>query len=194
MLKKLILVIGSPGSGKSTVCTELTSKHENDIESHSVAKVVKEKISDGSAIGKIMNTYVDQGDLIPGDLIMHEVLDLIKHASKSIVLIDGFPRGLNQMKTLGDAIYYDDDIQLISVIEVKVSRVTARKRRLLDDVSEDDKKVFEHKLDVYDALIKDIEAYYAKDDLLTIIDGEQECDDVYKSIDAYLTEQISIFK
>ncbi len=193
MAKKLILIIGPPGAGKSTECKLLTEKHKDDIDSYSVTNIIKDKIAENSAIGKIMNRYVLAGDLVPGDLIMHEVIDLIKNGSKDIVLMDGLPRGLNQMKTLGDAIHMDDNIQLVSVIEIKVSKETARKRRLSDSASQEEINIFEHKMDVYDALLEEIEDYYKKDNLLTVISGEQESEVVVSAIDEFLTKQVALF-
>lgn len=193
MPKKLILIIGPPGAGKSTECKLLTQKHKDDIDSFSVTNIIKEKIAENSAIGKIMNKYVLSGDLVPGDLIMHEVIDLIKNGSKNIVLMDGLPRGLNQMKTLGDALHMDDNIQLVSVIEIKVSKETARKRRLSANATQEEKDVFEHKMDVYDTLLEEIEGYYKKDNLLTVISGEKESEAVVSEIDEFLKTQISLF-
>lgn len=194
MLKKLILIIGPPGAGKSTECSLLTEKHKDEIDSYSVTNIIKAKIAENSAIGKIMNTYVLAGDLVPGDLIMHEVIDLIKNGSKGIVLIDGLPRGLNQMKTLGDAIYMDKNVELAAVIKIKVTKETARKRRLSEDATQQEIDIFDHKMDVYEALLEEIEAYYTKDNLLTIIDGEQSSDAVVAEIDELLTTQVALFK
>lgn len=193
MLKKLILIIGPPGAGKSTECSLLTEKHKDEIDSYSVTNIIKAKIAENSAIGKIMNTYVLAGDLVPGDLIMHEVIDLIKNGSKGIVLIDGLPRGLNQMKTLGDAIYMDKNVELAAVIKIKVTKETARKRRLSEDATQQEIDIFDHKMDVYEALMEDIEAYYTKDNLLTIIDGEQSSDAIVAEIDELLTTQVALF-
>ena len=194
MQKKLILLIGPPGAGKSTDCQLLAEKHKDEITSFSVRNIIKDNIAEGSAIGKIMSPYVLSGDLIPGDIIMHEVLDLIKNASKKIVIVNGLPRGLNQMKTLGDAIFYDDDIELVSVIEIKVSKEVARKRRLSDDATQEEQKVFDHKMEVYDELLGAIEEYYQKDNLLTVINGERDSEEVASEIDDFLTKQISLFK
>ena len=193
MPKKLILIIGPPGAGKSTECKLLTEKHKDDIDSYSVTNIIKEKIAENSAIGKIMNTYVLSGDLVPGDLIMHEVIDLIKNGSKDIVLMDGLPRGLNQMKTLGDAIHMDDNVQLVAVIKIKVSKETARKRRLTESASQEEIDIFEHKMDVYNDLLEEIENYYKKDNLLSVIDGEKDSEAVVSDIDELLTKKVALF-
>lgn len=193
MPKKLILIIGPPGAGKSTECKLLTEKHKDDIDSFSVTNIIKEKIAENSAIGKIMNTYVLSGDLVPGDLIMHEVIDLIKNGSKDIVLMDGLPRGLNQMKTLGDAIHMDDNIQLVAVIKIKVSKETARERRLSDNATQEEIDIFEHKMDVYNELLDKIENYYKKDNLLSVIDGEKDSEAVVAEIDELLTKKVALF-
>ncbi len=194
MPKKLILIIGPPGAGKSTECRLLNEKHKDDIASFSVTNIIKERIAENSAIGQIMQKYVHSGDLVPGDLIMHEVIDLIKNGDKDIILIDGLPRGLNQMKTLGDAIHMDDNVELVAVIEIKVNRETARRRRLADNATQEERDIFEHKMDIYHDLLGEIEDYYKKDDLLTIIDGEKPSEIVVSEIDRFLTKQVSLFE
>jgi len=193
MPKKLILVIGAPGAGKSTDCELIRKKHAEDISSISVGALIKEEINSGSAIGRIMNKYVLSGDLIPGEVIIYEVLGLIKNAPKNIVLMDGLPRGINQMKALGDAIFNDDNIELVSVIEVRTSTEVSRKRSLSDNPTEEEKSLFEHKMEVYTDLIDEIEAFYKKDNLLTIIDGEQDAQTVAADIDEFLKTKISLF-
>ena len=193
MPKKLILIIGSPGAGKSTDCELIRKKHAEDISSISVSALIKEEIANGSALGKIMNGYALSGDLIPGEIIMYEVFGLIKNAPKNIVLMDGLPRGLNQMKSLGDALFNNKEIKLVSVIEIRVSKEVARKRVLSDNPSKEEETLFEHKMEVYSDLIKEIENYYKKDNLLTIIDGEQDAQTVADEIDEFLKTKISLF-
>jgi len=186
-------MIGSPGAGKSTDCKLIREKHAEDISSISVSNLIKEEIAKGSAVGKIMNGYVLSGDLIPGEIIMYEVFGLIKNAPKNIVLMDGLPRGLNQMKSLGDAMFNNKEIKLVSVIEIRVSKETARKRVLRDNPSKEEEMLFEHKMEVYTDLINEIESYYKKDNLLTVIDGEQDAQTVADEIDEFLKTKISLF-
>lgn len=193
MPKKLILFIGAPGAGKSTDCAIVAEKHIDDISAICLSDLIKEEIAKGSAVGNIMKSYVNSGDLIPGDIIIYEVFDLIKNAPKNIVLLDGLPRGLNQMKGLGDAIFNEPGIELVSVIEIRVSKETSRKRILRENASDEETKLFEHKMEVHEELIGAIENFYNKDGLLTIIDGEQDKEAVVADIEEYFNTQISLF-
>jgi len=193
MPKKLILVIGSPGSGKSTDSKMIADRHQEDITSISVGALLKDEIKRGTGVGHISEKYVAAGDLVPGQIVMYEVFGLIRDAPKNIVLVDSFPRGINQMKELGDELFMTKDIQLVSVIEIRVSEATARQRVLGDNPSKEEETLFEHKIEVYNELIEEIENYYKKDNLLTIIDGEQDAQIVVAEIDEFLKTKISLF-
>jgi len=193
MPKKLILVIGSPGSGKSTDSKMIADRHKEDITSISVGALLKDEIKRGTGVGHISEKYVAAGDLVPGQIVMYEVFGLIRDAPKNIVLVDSFPRGINQMKELGDELFMTKDIELVSVIEIRVSEATARQRVLGDNPSKEEETLFEHKIEVYNELIEEIENYYKKDNLLTIIDGEQDAQIVVAKIDEFLKTKISLF-
>lgn len=193
MSKKLILIIGAPGSGKSTDSKMISEKHKGDITTISVGDLLREEIKNETGVGKIAAKYVEKGDLVPGQVIMYEIFGLISNAPTNIVLLDGFPRGLNQMKEMGDALFVDKDIELVSVIEIRVSETTSRKRVLGDNPSKEEEALFEHKMEIYTALIGEIENYYKKDNLLTVIDGEQDVEAVASDIDEFLSKKVALF-
>ena len=193
MPKKLILIIGAPGSGKSTDSKILAEKYKEDITTISVGELLKEEIKRGSGVGHISEKYVVAGDLVPGQVVMYVIFGLIGEAPKNIVLIDGFPRGINQMKEMGDELFMSKSIELVSVIEIRVSESTARKRVLGDNPSKEEEALFEHKMEIYNELIGEIESFYKKDNLLTVIDGEQSAEAVASEIDEFLKTKISLF-
>ncbi len=194
MPKKLILVIGAPGSGKSTDIKLVTNRHENEITTISIGALLREEIKRDTVIGRIAQKYVSKGSLVPGQVIMHEIFELIKNAPTKIVLVDSFPRGLNQMKELGDALFCNKDIKLVSVVEIRVSEEIAKKRALGDNPSKEEEELFAHKMEVYNALIGEIENYYNKDNLLKVIDGEKDLDTIVEEIDSYLEKQVALYK
>ena len=97
------------------------------------------------------------------------------------------------LQELGDELFMTKDIELVSVIEIRVSEATARKRVLGDSYTKEEEALFEHKIEVYNELIEEIENYYKKDNLLTIIDGEKDAEVVVAEIDEFLKTKISIF-
>jgi len=193
MPKKLILIIGAPGSGKSTDSNLIVQRHKGDITTIPIGDLLRQEIKHRTGVGKIAEKYVEEGELVPGQVIMYEIFGRVKNAPTNIVLIDGFPRGLNQMKEMGDALFLDKDIELVSVIEIRVSKNTSRKRFLGDNPSKAEEALFEHKMEIYTTLIEEIENYYKKDNLLTVIDGEQDVEAVASDIDEFLSKKVALF-
>ena len=193
MAKKLILMIGAPGSGKSTDSELIAKRHEGELTSISIDKILQEEIANNTGIGHIANSYLRKGDVVPGSIIMYKIIHLINHAPTDIILIDGLPRSVDQMKELGDELFYDKDIELLSVIEIRVSEAIARKRVLNEDSTEEEIAIFEHEMELYTAFLGEIENYYEKDNLLNIVDGEQSAEEIVTQVDEYLKKQLHLF-
>ncbi len=185
MSKKLILLIGAPGSGKTTDGKVVASECLAHITSYSLGEILKQEIDKGGKIGKIINDYVSKGELVPTSLIIDELCKTILDAPTDIVLIDGFPREMEHVKIFGDVINNLKRVELISVIEVRVSEETARERYFKKhDKSKE--AVFKNAMRVYQDTIKEIEEYYDKQNMLKVIDGERDLDVVVEDIKSYL--------
>ena len=159
-----------------------------DISSYSLGEILKEDIKKGGKIGKIINDYVSKGELVPTSLTIDEVCKTILNAPTEIVLIDGFPREIEHVKIFGDVIENLKRVELLSVIEVRVSEETARERYFQNHSDSPD--VFEHSMRVYQDTIKEIEEYYKNKNILKIIDGERDQDIVVEDILNYIREII----
>ncbi len=189
MSKKLILLIGAPGSGKTTDGKTVASECVTQITSYSLGEILKQEIEKGGKIGKIIDDYVSKGDLVPTSLTIDEVCKTIADAPTDIVLIDGFPREMEHVKIFGDVINNLKRVELISVIEVRVSEAVARERYFKNH--NESEEVFEHSMKVYQATISEIEEYYNKQNILKIIDGERDLDVVVNDIKDYLKSLVS---
>ena len=91
MPKKLILLIGAPGSGKSTDAKLIAEKHTKDITSYATGDLIKAEIAKGTGIGSIAKSFVEKGDLVPTQMVVEMIVDAINNAPTSVVLLDGFP-------------------------------------------------------------------------------------------------------
>ena len=183
MSKKLILLIGAPGSGKTSNATLVTEKYVKSISSYSTGDLIQQEIQNKTAVGNISKYYVEKGDLIPTGIVLELIVETVKNAPTDVVLLDGFPGKEKELQYFSDYIFNHNEIELVSVIEVKVSHATAKERSLASDISEE---VFEHKMESYIRTIQDIEKYYEDKDKLKVIDGEKDLDAVASDISAHL--------
>ena len=190
MSKKLILLIGAPGSGKTTDAEVIAENHSN-ITSYSLGKLLKEEIDKNTTTGKITNDYLSKGDLVPTAIAIDIICETVQKSPTDIVLIDGFPRKEKQMKIFGDLVNEVDRVDLISVIEVRVSEAVARERVLGENASEESKEIFNHQMAIYKETIEHIEEFYNHDGLLTVIDGERDIEVVVAEIDSFLKSKVA---
>ncbi len=187
MSKKLILLIGAPGSGKTTDAKLIAEKHTKSITSYSTGDLIKEEIKNETAVGNIAKSFVEKGDLVPTQIIVELIVDAIKNAPTDVVLLDGFPGKEKQLQYFCDYIFNNIQIEVISVLEIKVNDILAKERWLASGRSED---IFEHELKSYKESLNEIELHYNDKHILKIIDGERDLDIVTTEIDAYLESKI----
>ena len=96
-VRRGIVLLGPPGVGKGTYASQLSSMLGYD--NISVGDIVRTEIGEKTDIGKAMEGYSNNGLLVPDELVMTMLTNYLNHSSKKLskVLIDGFPRTLNQV-------------------------------------------------------------------------------------------------
>ncbi len=190
MLKKLILLIGAPGSGKTTDGSNIAQNH-SDITHYSTGDLLKSEVEKETKLGKINKGFIESGELVPTDIVIDTIVGAVKNAPTDIILLDGFPRKEKQMKFFADCLNNVDGIELSSVIEIRVSEDVARERVLGADESKSE-DLFNNTMRIYQETIAEIEEFYNQNNLLKVIDGEQEMNVVVEEIDTFLQQQIAL--
>ena len=189
-MKKLFLIIGAPGSGKTTDAELIAAKH-NNITHYSTGDMFRAEVSSGSQRGEIINTYISAGNIVPIDIAIETILGAIKTASTDIVIIDGYPRSIEQMVELGKYLLNESAVKLINCIEVVVSVEVARDRVLGRSRGADDNvEVFNNRMKVYLEPLVEIQKFYTKKDLLKKIDGERTIEKIVTEMDEYIQSKI----
>lgn len=194
-MKKLFLIIGAPGSGKTTDAQLIASKHDN-ITHYSTGDMLRAEIQSGSKRGKIIDSFVSQGALVPIDIIIETIVNAIKNAPTSLVIIDGYPRSVEQMSELDSYLQNESDVKLTSVIEVEVSHETAFQRVLgraadAQVVRDDDnEEVFLNRMKLYTDQLKEIQDFYKNKNLLKIISGEDSIENVVADMDSFIASKL----
>jgi adenylate kinase len=189
-MKKLFLIIGAPGSGKTTDA-EIIAKKNPNISHYSTGDMLRAEVASGSERGKEIEKYISKGLIVPIDIVIETITSAIKNAPTEVVIIDGYPRSLEQMMKLDTYLQSHKEIKLISVIEVRVSQETAHQRVLGRARGEDDKEeVFTRRMHVYMEPIEAIRTFYEEKDLLHVISGEASIDEVVQEMQAYIQSKI----
>jgi len=193
MKKKLFLIIGAPGSGKTTDA-ELIAKNNPDLVVHySTGELLRAEVASGSELGKEIASYIDNGKLVPLEIVINTIKSAIEKADKPIVLIDGFPRSVEQMKALDEMLKTSDDIELVAVIEVEVSEDVARERVLgRARGADDNEEVFNNRMKVYLEPLKDIEEFYESQNKLIRINGERTIEEIVNEMEQIVKEKAGV--
>lgn len=190
-LKKLFLIIGAPGSGKTTDA-ELIAKQNADVITHySTGDMFRAEVASGSELGKEIDQYISKGDLVPIDIVIETIVTAIKGAPTETVIIDGYPRSVEQMEKLDSYLSNDSDVELVHVIEVVVSEAVARDRVLGRARGADDNdEVFNNRMRVFTEPLADIETFYSAKSLMTKINGERTIEEIVAEMEAFILSKL----
>ena len=205
-----IVMLGPPGAGKGTQAEILAQKL--GLVHISSGDLFRENLSNQTELGKLAQTYMTKGELVPDDVTIAMVKERLSRpdCAKGAVL-DGFPRTPAQAealnKILAEMNAKVDLVPLISVPnDVLVERLSGRwmsksgrvyhalynppKVKWVDDIDgtplyqrEDDKpETVQRRIDVYYEQTAPLIDYYRQAGLLVEIDGTQEIEKVTKDI------------
>lgn len=98
-----IIMLGAPGAGKGTQAKKIAAKYE--IPHISTGDIFRANIKNGTELGKKAKTYMDQGLLVPDELVVDLVVDRVNQDDcKNGYVLDGFPRTIPQAEALTEAL------------------------------------------------------------------------------------------
>lgn len=98
-----IIMLGAPGAGKGTQAKKIAAKY--GIPHISTGDIFRANIKEGTELGKKAKTYMDQGLLVPDELVVDLVVDRLQQDDcKKGYVLDGFPRTIPQAECLDTAL------------------------------------------------------------------------------------------
>ena len=189
-MKKLFLIIGAPGSGKTTDAELIAAQHDN-ITHYSTGDMLRAEVASGSELGCEIEGFISKGLIVPIKIAIATITNAIKSAPTDVVILDGYPRSIEQMDALEDFLSSDSGIILTNIIEVEVSEETARDRVLGRARGADDNtEVFNNRMKVYTDPLAEIQAFYKAKNLLTVISGEGTIEAIVKEMGKFINSKI----
>lgn len=187
-----LVIFGGPGSGKGTQSARLIDNY--GLYHISTGELLRDHIKRQTEIGKTANEYISKGQLIPDDLmidIIEEVLDKEAKDKKGVIL-DGFPRTIKQAEALEDFLKSrGTDIHAVIGLEVPDEELTDRliKRATESGRSDDNPETIKKRLDVYHTQTTPLREHYIGKEKYIPINGTGNIDEIFEAIKAGLKEK-----
>ncbi len=183
-----IVIFGAPGSGKGTQSENLIAHYE--LFHISTGDVLRDHMRRGTELGMTAKEYINQGQLIPDDLmidILAQVIDDNKELAQNGVIFDGFPRTIPQAEAL-ETLLNDRGTSVSAVIglEVPEDELIDRlvKRGLMSGRSDDNEETIKKRLDVYHNQTSPLQEFYKEKGLYHAIKGIGTIDGIFEDIKA----------
>ncbi len=179
MVKRLIF-LGPPGAGKGTQAQALSEHHQ--IPHVSTGDILRAAVAQQTSLGKQAKDYMDRGELVPDTLILNLIQDRLSYDDTANGwILDGFPRNVNQAAFLEELlIELNQNADCVLNLEVPdrvlVERLLARQRK------DDNEETIRRRLEVYHQDTVPVIDFYQKRQTLKTIDGNQEMEQVTKSL------------
>lgn len=190
-MKKLFLIIGAPGSGKTTDAEMIAARNSESIVHYSTGDLLRAEVACGSERGQRIDSFISRGMIVPIEIAIETITSAIKAAPSDVILFDGYPRSFEQMSELDKFLQNDHSIELISIIEVVVSEEVARDRVLGRSRGADDKEeVFNNRMSVYTDPLAVIQAFYEEKNLLHKINGERTIEAIVDEMETFIKNKI----
>jgi adenylate kinase len=185
-MEPTITLLGPPGSGKGTQAERLGA--ERGFVALATGDLLRAARAAGTDLGSRASEYMDRGDLVPDDVIVAMIRDELERLDDQPVLLDGFPRTVEQADALAGALdergrTLDAAILIDVPDDVVVERISGRHQDRPDDSPE----TVRERLRVYHRETEPLVDYYGERGLLQRVDGEGDADAVSERVRAALS-------
>ena len=179
-----IVIFGAPGSGKGTQSERIVEKY--GIHHISTGDVLRAEIKNGTELGKTAKGYIDQGQLIPDELmidILASVFDSFKDSKG--VIFDGFPRTIAQAEALKKMLAErGQDVSVMLDLEVPEDELMVRliKRGKDSGRADDNEETIKKRLHVYHSQTSPLIDWYKNEKKYQHINGLGTMDGIFADI------------
>ena len=180
-----LVLFGAPGSGKGTQSEKIIDRY--GLHHISTGEVLRKQIKEGTELGRIADSYISKGHLIPDDLMVDILRQELKGLPKECkgVIFDGFPRTIPQAIEL-EKLLSETGTELTGVVglEVPEEELVARmlKRGAETGRADDNIDTILNRLKVYHSQTEPLKEHYQGKGAYMQIDGLGDIDSIFGSI------------
>ena len=188
-----LVLFGAPGSGKGPQSEKIIDRY--GLHHISTGEVLRKQIKEGTELGKIADSYISKGHLIPDDLKIDIRRQELKGLPKECkgVIFDGFPRTIPQAVELENLLAeIGSDLTGVVGLEVPEEELVARmlKRGKETGRADDNIDTILNRLKVYHNQTEPLKEHYQGKGAYMHIDGLGDVDSIFGSISDKIDERI----
>ena len=188
---KNIVIFGAPGAGKGTQSDKMIEKY--GFEHISTGDVLRNEIKNGTELGKTAKGYIDNGQLIPDELmvdILASVYDSFGKEHKGVIF-DGFPRTIPQAEALKKMLA-ERGHNVAAMIELFVPEDELMKRLVLrgqqSGRSDDNEETIKKRLNVYHTQTSPLIEWYEGEGIHHHVEGLGTVEEIFDRIAEVIEE------
>ena len=186
MRKQLNLVLfGPPGAGKGTQSEQIIGRY--NLTHISTGDLFRKHLGEGTELGLEAQRYMDNGKLVPDEIVIGMVEDKIKSTiDSSGFIFDGFPRTVPQAQALDQLLdSVNESISTMISLEVPENELKARLRnraKISGRVDDQDDEKIQTRINEYLEKTLPVASFYLEKDKLVKIDGVGSIDNIFDTI------------
>ena len=199
--------MGAPGSGKGTQAEKLMD--EFGCQQISTGVLLRQAIESGSELGRKVQKIMSEGLLVSDEIVLDLIKSELSEIGENGFLLDGYPRNINQAKSLNELLENIDKPLDYSILidvpsEILIKRLSGRRTCSLTGKTlniyfsseneidqclsrggellqreDDNEESIAKRIDVYEEQTEPMVDFYRSNGLLHTIDGQGSVDDVY---------------
>ncbi|WP_026462929.1 adenylate kinase [Adhaeribacter aquaticus] len=190
-----LVLFGPPGAGKGTQSQKLIDKY--NLIHLSTGDILRSEIAKGTELGLRAKTLMDQGILVPDEVVIGMIDSKLKENKAAAGFIfDGFPRTVPQAVAL-DALLAENNTAIACMIALEVNEEELTRRLLLRGQTsgrpdDQDEALVRKRVQEYNTKTAPVAGYYAEQGKFYGINGIGEIDEIFDNtcniIDKYLSQ------
>lgn len=182
-----IVLLGKPGVGKGTQGELLAKKH--NLVYISTGKLLRKEIANDTEIGKIVEPYMQKGEIVPDEIPIKLIADQIKeNTNANGFIFKGFPRTVIQAYIL-DGLLQRVNMKVSNMIELKLNTLNAIKRLSKRGKNKDTARPYDvstelivNRLEQYSEKTEPVVTYYQKQKKYSKVNADGTEEEVFNKL------------
>ena len=180
-----LILFGPPGAGKGTQSEKIIARY--NLIHLSTGDLLRSEIREGSELGLTAKTLMDQGLLVPDEVVIgmieHKLRD---HRDAAGFIFDGFPRTVMQSQALDELLArYDESISVMVALVVNDDELLSRllnRGKTSGRPDDQNEELISKRIHEYNSKTKPVAEYYQEQGKFVAIDGMGNIDSIFEEI------------